>query len=102
MAAITISAYYGIKIEDAICALESFSGVERRLQIIYDGDFTMIDDHISDEDNTLKMLEALEVMSEGKPVHIIVAIRGNRGVLVNREVIAQFPTRQNQLGTFYV
>ncbi len=104
MAAITISACYGIKINDAIRALESFSGVERRLQIIYDGDFTMIDDHISDEDNTLKMLEALEVMSEGTPVHIVVAIRGNRGVLVNREVIAQFAKFRNRINwkTFYV
>lgn len=104
MAAITISVYYGVKIEDAIRALESFTGVERRLQIIYDGDFTMIDDHISDEDNTLKMLEALEVMSEGKPVHIIVAIRGNRGVLVNREVIAQFAKFRDRINwkTFYV
>lgn len=104
MAAVTICAYYGIKIKDAIRAVESFAGVERRLQIIYDGDFRMIDDHISDEDNTLKMLEALEVMSEGKPVHIVVAIRGNRGVLVNREVIAQFARFRDRINwqTFYI
>lgn len=104
MAALTICLYYGVKIEDAICALECFTGVERRLQIIYDGEFIMIDDHISDEDNTLKMLEALEVMSEGKPVHIVVAIRGNRGVLVNREVIAQFAKFRDRINwkTFYV
>ncbi len=104
MAAITIAAYYGIRIEDAIRAIETFTGVERRLQIIYDGEFRMIDDHISDEDNTLKMLETLEVMSEGKPVHIVVAIRGNRGVLVNREVIAQFARFRDRINwmTFYV
>jgi len=104
MAAITICSYYGIEVEDAIRAIESFTGVERRLQIIYDGDFTIIDDHISDEDNTLKMLEALEVISAGRPVHIVVAIRGNRGVLVNREVIAQFAKFRDKINwkTFYV
>ncbi len=104
MAAITISLYYGIGVEDAIKAMETFPGVERRLQVIYDGDFMMIDDHISDEDNTRKMLEALVVMTEGKPVHIVVAIRGNRGVLVNREVIAQFALFRDKINwkTFYV
>ncbi len=104
MAAITICSYYGIEVEDAISAIERFTGVERRLQIIYDGDFTIIDDHISDEDNTLKMLEALEVISAGRPVHIVVAIRGNRGVLVNREVIAQFAKFRDKINwkTFYV
>jgi UDP-N-acetylmuramoyl-L-alanyl-D-glutamate--2,6-diaminopimelate ligase len=104
MAAITICSYYGIEVEDAIRAIERFTGVERRLQIIYDGDFTIIDDHISDEDNTLKMLEALEVISAGRPVHIVVAIRGNRGVLVNREVIAQFAKFRDKINwkTFYV
>lgn len=104
MAAITICSYYGIEVEDAIRAIERFTGVERRLQIIYDGDFTIIDDHISDEDNTLKMLEALEVISAGRPVHIVVAIRGNRGVLVNREIIAQFAKFRDKINwkTFYV
>lgn len=104
MAAITISLYYGVDVRDAIRAIESFPGVERRLQVIYDGDFMMIDDHISDEDNTRKMLEALVVMTEGKPVHIVVAIRGNRGVLVNREVIAQFALFRDRINwkTFYV
>jgi UDP-N-acetylmuramoyl-L-alanyl-D-glutamate--2,6-diaminopimelate ligase len=104
MAAITICSYYGIEVEDAIRAIERFTGVERRLQIIYDGDFTIIDDHISDEDNTLKMLEALEVISAGRPVHIVVAIRGNRGVLVNREVITQFAKFRDKINwkTFYV
>lgn len=81
---------YGIGLEAAIGHLETFPGVERRLQILYDREFTLLDDHISDEDNTRKMLEALEVMTEGRPVHIIYAVRGNRGVEVNREVARQF------------
>lgn len=90
MTALVLAITYGIAPEDAVAAISSFPGVERRLQIIYQKDFTMIDDHVSDEDNTRKMLEALEVMTEGRPVKIIYAVRGNRGVLVNREVIGQF------------
>lgn len=90
MAAILLAGACGIAPGDSIRALESFRGVERRLQIIYQGEFTLIDDHISDEDNTRKMLEALAVMTDHKPIHLIYAIRGNRGIQVNREVIGQF------------
>ncbi|HPX93550.1 MAG TPA: Mur ligase family protein [Bacillota bacterium] len=90
MAAVILAASCGIRPQDAIRSLSAFPGVERRLQIIYQKEFTLIDDHISDEDNTRKMLEALAVMTEGRPVRIIYAIRGSRGVEVNREVIGQF------------
>lgn len=90
MAAIILAGCYGTGVSEAIRALAGFAGVERRLQIIYQNDFTIIDDHISDEDNTRKMLEALTVMTPGKAVRIVYAIRGSRGVQVNREVIGQF------------
>jgi UDP-N-acetylmuramoyl-L-alanyl-D-glutamate--2,6-diaminopimelate ligase len=90
LAATIIALCYVIPIEEIVLLLESFKGVERRLQILYQKEFTLIDDHISDEDNTRKMLEALVLMTAGLPVHIIYAVRGNRGVQVNREVIAQF------------
>jgi UDP-N-acetylmuramoyl-L-alanyl-D-glutamate--2,6-diaminopimelate ligase len=97
MAAYIISTYYNISSENIIASLKTFAGVERRLQIIYEGDFTMIDDHISDEDNTRKMLEALPAIAEGAPVRIVYAIRGNRGVRVNREVIAQFKEHRDHV-----
>ncbi|HZK28672.1 MAG TPA: Mur ligase family protein [Clostridia bacterium] len=90
MAAMIIAICYGLQPKEITSNIVSFEGVERRLQIIFQGAFTMIDDHISDEDNTRKMLEALAVMTEGRPVHIIYAVRGNRGLDVNREVAAQF------------
>ena len=65
MAAITICSYYGIEVEDAIRAIERFTGVERRLRIIYDGDFTIIDDHISDEDNTSRCSKRLRSYRQG-------------------------------------
>lgn len=104
MAALTIAIAYGIEPEKAVSLIETFPGVERRLQILYKKDFTIIDDHISDEDNTRKMMEALIVMTAGAPVKIIYAIRGNRGVEVNREVIAQFREYRDKLNwsTFYL
>ena len=104
MAAILLAACWGLPVQEAVSALADFPGVERRLQIIYRGDFTIIDDHISDEDNTRKMLEALTVMAEGKPVRILYAIRGSRGVQVNREVIGQFKEYKDKINwqTFMV
>jgi|LSQX01.1.fsa_nt_gb UDP-N-acetylmuramoyl-L-alanyl-D-glutamate--2,6-diaminopimelate ligase len=104
MAAMIITLCYGLQPNDVTENIRSFQGVERRLQIIYQGDFTIIDDHISDEDNTRKMLEALQVMAEGRPVKIIYAVRGNRGVLVNREVVAQFAEYRDRINwkTFIV
>lgn len=104
LAAIAITLSYGVDLEKAIAHLATFPGVERRLQILYNREFIILDDHISDEDNTRKMLEALEVMGEGKKVHIIYAVRGNRGVEVNREVAGQFALFKDRVnwGTFVV
>ena len=104
LTALLLLVSYGIDLEAAIGHLERFPGVERRLQILYDREFTLLDDHISDEDNTRKMLEALEVMTEGRPVHIIYAVRGNRGVEVNREVAGQFALFRDKINwqTFIV
>ncbi len=104
MAATIITLCYVLPIEKIVLLLESFRGVERRLQILYQKEFTLIDDHISDEDNTRKMLEALSVMTDGLPVHLIYAVRGNRGVQVNREVISQFAEHKDSINwrTFMV
>ncbi|NLA95599.1 MAG: hypothetical protein GX838_01970 [Clostridiaceae bacterium] len=104
MTAVILAGCYGVDVSDAIRALTTFMGVERRLQIIYQNDFTIIDDHISDEDNTRKMLEALAVMTEGKAVRIVYAVRGNRGIQVNREVAGQFARYRDRINwqTFIV
>lgn len=104
MTAIILAGCCGVDPADSAGALASFSSVERRLQIIYQNDFTMIDDYVHDEDNTRKMLEAVAVMAEGRPVHIVYAIRGNRGIQVNREVAGQFRQFRDQINwqTFMV
>lgn len=65
-------------------ALRSFSGVERRFQLIYDGDFKVIDDHFANTGNIDITLATLGLM-QYRRLHLLIAIRGSRGVTVNRE-----------------
>lgn len=65
-------------------ALANFSGVERRFQLIYDGDFKVIDDHFANTGNIDITLATLGLMKYNQ-LHLLIAIRGSRGSVVNRE-----------------
>lgn len=82
--AIIIALIRGIDVETIQKALKEFQGVERRFQIIYDEDFTVVDDHFANSRNIEVTMETLEKMNY-KDLHIIYGIRGNRGVNLNRE-----------------
>lgn len=84
MMAIVISLCDGISIEVIKEALTEFGGVERRFEYIYEDDFIVIDDHFANIKNINSTLETIADMEKNK-VHIVYAIRGNRGVTVNRE-----------------
>ena len=84
MAAITISLIEGIPVEYIRMGLREFTGVERRFQYIYENDFVIIDDHFANRGNINVSLETLKYMKYNK-LHLVYAIRGNRGVTVNRE-----------------
>jgi len=64
--------------------IEQFEGVERRFQILYDKEFMVIDDLLLNEDNIDAGMEALKNLTYNK-IHFVHAVRGNRGVKVNRE-----------------
>jgi len=65
--------------------LRTFPGVERRFQFIYEGeDFSIIDDHFANPGNINVTLETLKFMDYEK-LHLVYAIRGERGPTVNRE-----------------
>lgn len=64
--------------------LESFQGVERRFEMIYDGEFKVVDDHFANVGNINVTMETLKRMDYRK-LYVVYAIRGNRGVTVNRE-----------------
>ncbi|HAJ70394.1 MAG: UDP-N-acetylmuramyl-tripeptide synthetase [Alkalibacterium sp.] len=84
MAAITIGLISGVDIETIQSGIERFKGVERRFQFIYENDFKIVDDHFANAGNIEVTLETLTKM-DYKKLHIVYAIRGNRGVTTNRE-----------------
>ncbi|ETA80652.1 Mur ligase family protein [Youngiibacter fragilis] len=67
-------------------ALKRFTGVERRFQYVYDRDFVIADDHFANSRNIDVTLESIS-RSNCRKLHIVYAIRGNRGTTVNRENI---------------
>lgn len=64
--------------------LANFRGLERRFELIYDGPFRIIDDHFANANNIDVSLRSLASMHCRK-IHLVYAIRGSRGVTVNRE-----------------
>ena len=84
MVATVIALIDGIPIDIIQLSLSEFSGVERRFEYIYEKDFLIIDDHFANLKNINVSLETLSKIKCNK-LHLIYAIRGNRGVTVNRE-----------------
>lgn len=73
-----------IDVEHIQKALKDFKGVERRFELIYDEKFKILDDHFANEKNIDATLGTLTKMKYSH-LHILYAIRGNRGVEVNRQ-----------------
>jgi UDP-N-acetylmuramoyl-L-alanyl-D-glutamate--2,6-diaminopimelate ligase len=86
LSAMAMALIDGVKIKDVINAVETFGGVERRFQYIYDDEFIIIDDHFANMSNIDMTLESLMKLDYNK-LHLVYAIRGNRGTTVNKENI---------------
>lgn len=84
MVAIIISLIRGIDVEIIQGALRDFPGVERRFQLIYNREYKIIDDHYANEKNINVTMSTIEKMSY-ENFHMAYAIRGCRGIQVNRE-----------------
>lgn len=84
MMAIVIALADNIPSEVIIKALREFKGVERRFEYIFEDDFLIIDDHFANVKNINITLETLSKIPRNK-LHLVYAIRGNRGLTVNRE-----------------
>ena len=97
MAAITVALIDGISVESIKLGLKAFSGVERRFQYIYEDDFVIIDDHFANKGNINVTLETLKYM-DYKNFHLVYAIRGSRGVTVNRENAETIAEWKDKLG----
>jgi len=86
LSAMAMALIDGVRIQDVINAVETFGGVERRFQYIYDDEFIIIDDHFANMSNIDMTLESLVKLDYNK-LHLVYAIRGNRGPTVNKENI---------------
>jgi len=84
MAAILVAMLHKIPTNTIARALKQFKGVERRFELIFEDDFMVIDDHFANSGNIHVTLETLQMMKY-KRLHLVYAIRGSRGVTVNRE-----------------
>lgn len=84
MMAIIISLLCKVPIETIQQGLLDFEGVERRFEFIFEGDFKVVDDHFANSNNIDVTFETMKYMKYNK-LRMVYAIRGSRGVTVNRE-----------------
>jgi UDP-N-acetylmuramoyl-L-alanyl-D-glutamate--2,6-diaminopimelate ligase len=84
MVAITVALLSGVAVSTIQHTLKNFAGVERRFEFIYEEDIKIIDDHFANTGNINVTLQTLKYM-DYKKLHIVYAIRGERGPTVNQE-----------------
>lgn len=84
MVAITVALICGVPIPTIQKTFKSFVGVERRFEFIFEDDIKIIDDHFANPGNIDVTLQTLDYMDYNQ-LHLVYAIRGERGTTVNRE-----------------
>ncbi|WP_100013092.1 UDP-N-acetylmuramyl-tripeptide synthetase [Lentibacillus sediminis] len=92
MVAITIGLLNGIPVATIQAAMKEFNGVPRRFQFVYEDRYKIVDDHFANPGNIDVTLETLNKMDYNQ-LHMVYAIRGQRGPGINRdnaEVIAKW------------
>lgn len=84
MMAITVAMIVGVPMEVIQATLRNFQGVERRFEFIFEDEIKIIDDHFANPGNINVTLQTLDYMDYNR-LHLVYAIRGERGTTVNRE-----------------
>ncbi len=84
LAAITTALIYEIPVDTIQRALKSFKTVHRRLELIQTLPYVILDDYAHNPNSFETAFQTLQSI-DYKDIHIIVAIRGNRGIKVNQE-----------------
>ncbi|OZU89250.1 UDP-N-acetylmuramyl peptide synthase [Virgibacillus indicus] len=84
MVAIIIGLLNGVSISAIQQTLKEFKGVPRRFQFILESEFKIIDDHFANPGNIDVTMETVNFM-DYKQLHLVYAIRGQRGPVTNRE-----------------
>lgn len=97
MVSIVIGLLCGVSISTIQDTLMKFIGVERRFEFIFEDDIKIIDDHFANAGNINVTLNTLKFMDYEK-LHLVYAIRGERGPTVNRENAEAIVNWSSQLG----
>jgi len=97
MVAITIALLCNVPVSTIQKTLKSFAGVERRFEFIFEDDIKIIDDHFANTGNINVTLETVDYM-DYENLHIVYAIRGERGPTVNRENAETIASWADKLG----
>jgi len=84
ISAISIALLLDIPIKVIQQGIYNFKGVERRFELIYNEKFKVFDDHFANYANIDITLKTLAMMAY-KSVVLVYAIRGSRGIEVNKE-----------------
>lgn len=84
LSAISMALVLGIPVSVIQEGIRSFKGIERRFEFIFEEDFKIFDDHFANAGNINVTLETLDFMTYNH-LKLVYAIRGSRGVTVNRE-----------------
>ncbi|KOP79641.1 Mur ligase family protein [Cytobacillus solani] len=101
MVAITVALLSGVAVSTIQHTLKNFAGVERRFEFIYEEDIKIIDDHFANTGNINVTLQTLKYM-DYKKLHIVYAIRGERGPTVNRENAEAIVEWASKLGLYEI
>lgn len=97
LVAIAIALVLNIPIETIQKGIKGFKGIERRFECIFEEDYKIYDDHFANAGNIRVTLETMEFMSYND-FHLVYAIRGSRGVTVNKENAQMIVTWSKKLG----
>lgn len=73
-----------IPLKTVIEGIEAFNGVERRFHVLYNEEFTIIDDLLLNENNIHSSLGTLKHLTYNR-LHLVHAIRGSNGPELNRK-----------------
>jgi len=82
--AATVAYLHGVPIDTIRHALNSFPGLPRRLQVVYDGEYRIIDDFAHNPGSLQAVFSTLAV-DPPRATIVVNALRGNRGVVVNKD-----------------
>lgn len=83
LAAISGALCFGVQPYDIAKSLSGFTGIDRRLNVIYNNYYLMIDDFCHNPSGYEVVFEAIQTLDFNKLI-IVNAIRGSRGVEINR------------------